>query len=59
MFEAIQSYINSIKSGLLHLTGYRNSQKGRSAKVKDGIISDTKFLGTILVIDTGLDIVLL
>jgi hypothetical protein len=46
MFAALHSDINSLKSGLLHLIGHPNSQKGRSAKVKDGIISKTKFLRT-------------
>jgi hypothetical protein len=43
MFAATHSDINCLKSGHLHLTGQPNSQKGRSAKVKDGIISGTKF----------------
>jgi hypothetical protein len=46
MFAAPHSDINPDKSGLLHLTGQPNSQKGREVKVKDGIISETKFLGT-------------
>jgi hypothetical protein len=37
------------KSGLLHLIGQTNSQKDRRAKVKEGIISKAKFLGTISV----------
>ncbi len=49
MFAAMHSDINSLKPGLHHLIGRPNSQKGRSAKVKDGIISETKFLGTISV----------
>jgi len=49
MFAALHSDINSFKSGLLHLTGQPSSQKDRGAKVKDGIISETKFLGTISV----------
>jgi hypothetical protein len=49
MFAAPHSDINPDKSGLLHLTGQPNSQKGREVKVKDGIISETKFLGTISV----------
>jgi hypothetical protein len=48
MFAAMHSDINSLKSGLLRLIGQTNSQKGRAAKVKDGIISDAKFLGTVL-----------
>jgi hypothetical protein len=47
MFEAMNSDINPLKSGLLHLTGQSNFQKGRSAKVKDGIILETNFFGTI------------
>jgi hypothetical protein len=43
----LHAVFNSLKSGLFHLTGQPNSQQGRSAKVKDGIISETKFLGTI------------
>jgi hypothetical protein len=46
MFAAL---FNSIKSGLLHLTGQPNLPKGRGAKVKDGIISEAKLLGIILV----------
>jgi hypothetical protein len=49
MFATLHSDINSIKSCLFHPTGQPNSQKGRGAKVKDGIISETKFLGTISV----------
>ncbi len=49
MFAALYLDIKSCKSCLLHLTGQPNNQKGRSAKVKDGIISGTKFLGTISV----------
>jgi hypothetical protein len=49
MFAALHSDINSLKSGLLHLTDQPNSQKGRSAKVKDGIISETIFLGAQLI----------
>jgi hypothetical protein len=49
MFAALHSDINSLKSGLLLLTGPPYCQKGRSARVKDGIILDTKFLGTISV----------
>jgi hypothetical protein len=47
MFTAAHLDINSLKSGLLHLTGQSISQKGRSAKVKDRIISETKFIETI------------
>ncbi len=46
MLAALGLDTNSLKSGLLHLVGQPNIQKGRSAKVKDGIISETKFLGT-------------
>jgi hypothetical protein len=38
-----------LRAGLLHITGQPNSQKGRTTKVKDGIISETKFLVTISV----------
>jgi hypothetical protein len=40
IFAEQNSDINSVKSGLLHL-------KGIAAKVKDGIFSETYFLGTI------------
>jgi hypothetical protein len=43
MFAVLHSDINSLKSGLLHLTGQPNSPKCRETKVKDGIISETKF----------------
>jgi hypothetical protein len=46
MFVALHSDMNSLKSELFHLTCQPNSQKGRATKVKDGIISDTKFLRT-------------
>ncbi len=49
MFAALYLDIKSCKSGLLHLTRQPNNPKGRSEKVKDGIISGTKFLGTISV----------
>jgi hypothetical protein len=49
MFEALYSDINSLKSDLLHLTGQPNTPKDRRAKVKDGIISEAKLLGTISV----------
>jgi hypothetical protein len=52
MFAALHSDINSLKFGLLHLTGQLNSPKGRSAKVKEGIILETKFFGTISSIET-------
>jgi hypothetical protein len=39
----------NLRDGLLHLTGQPNSQKRRTTKVKDGIISETKFLATISV----------
>ena len=38
MFVILQD-INSRKSGLLHLTGHPYCKKGRSAKVKNGIIN--------------------
>jgi hypothetical protein len=41
MFAALHSDINSFKSGLLHLTIQPYCKKGRSAKVKDGIINLT------------------
>ncbi len=37
MFMVLHSDINSLKSGLLHLTSQPYCKKGRSAKVKDGI----------------------
>ncbi len=43
MFAAQHSDINSIKSGLLRLTGQPNCQKGRATEVKDGIISEAIF----------------
>jgi hypothetical protein len=46
MFETLHSDINPLKSGLLPLTG---QIKGGAAKVKDGIISVTIFLGTFFV----------
>jgi hypothetical protein len=49
MFALLYLDINSLKSGLFHLTGQPNSQKGRRAKGKDGIISETKLSGTISV----------
>jgi hypothetical protein len=49
MFATLHSDINTHKSDLLHLTVQPNSQKGGTAKVKDGIISETKLLGTISV----------
>jgi hypothetical protein len=39
MFAVLHSDINSLKSGLLHLTGQTYCKKSRSAKVKDGIIN--------------------
>jgi hypothetical protein len=47
MFATLHSMVNSFESGLFHLTGQPNSQKRRAAKVKDGIVSEIKFLGTI------------
>jgi hypothetical protein len=49
MFAVFHSDINCPKSHLFHLTGQANSQNGRSSKVKDGIISENKVLGTITV----------
>jgi hypothetical protein len=40
MFAAMHPDINSLKYGLFYLIGQLNSQKGRAAKVKDGIISE-------------------
>ncbi len=37
LFAAIHSDFNSLKSGLLRLTGQPNSLKGSAAKVKDGV----------------------
>jgi hypothetical protein len=39
MFAVLHTDINSLKSGLLHLTGQPYCKKSRSAKVKDGIIN--------------------
>jgi hypothetical protein len=39
MFAVLHSDINSLKSGLLQLTGQPYCKKTRSAKVKDGIIN--------------------
>jgi hypothetical protein len=39
MFAVLHSDINSLKSGLLHLTGQPYCKNSRSAKVKDGIIN--------------------
>jgi hypothetical protein len=50
MFAVLHSDNNSLKSGLLHLTGQPYCKKSRSAKVKDGIIN--LILKTILLIDT-------
>jgi hypothetical protein len=49
MFAALHSDPNDLKSGLFHLTGQPNSKKHIAAKVKDGIISETKFLRKISV----------
>jgi hypothetical protein len=49
MFAATHSDVNSLKSVLLHLTKTPNYQRGRSAKVKDGTISEEKFRGPISV----------
>ncbi len=50
MFAVLHSDINSLKSGLLHLTGQPYCKKSRSVKVKNGIIN--LFLETISLIDT-------
>ena len=39
MFAVLHSDINSLRSGLLHLTGQPYCKNGRLAKVKDGIIN--------------------
>ncbi len=39
MFAVLHSDINSLNSGLLHLTSQLHCKKGRSAKVKDRIIN--------------------
>jgi hypothetical protein len=49
MFAALHSDINSFKSGLIHLSGQTNFGKARAAQVKDIIISESKFFGTISV----------
>jgi hypothetical protein len=50
IFAALHSDINSLKSGLLHLTRQPYCKKSRSAKVKDGII--TLIFRTNLLINT-------
>jgi hypothetical protein len=48
MFAALHLDINSLKSGLLHLTGQPYCKKSRPAKVKDGnVVLLTRFLGTL------------
>jgi hypothetical protein len=49
MFAVLHSDISSVKYSLRYLTGQPYSPKGRSVKVKDGNISETKFLGTMSV----------
>jgi hypothetical protein len=39
MFAVLHSDINTLESGLLHLSGKPYCKKSRSAKVKDGIIN--------------------
>jgi hypothetical protein len=39
MFAVLNSDINSLKSGLLHLTAQPYCKQSRSEKVKDGIIN--------------------
>jgi hypothetical protein len=46
MSATFHSMFNSLKFGLLHLTGQTNYRKGR-AKVNNGIILGTIFPGTI------------
>ncbi len=53
MFAALHSDINSLNSGLLHLTGMLNFQKGGLTEVKERIILETKFLGTVSYINFG------
>ncbi len=48
MFAALQSVSKSLKSGLFHLTGQLNTQRGR-ATVQDGMILVFKFLVAISV----------
>jgi hypothetical protein len=50
MFTVLNSDINLVKSDLFHLTAAMFNPtrvEGRVAKVKDGIGSETKILGTI------------
>jgi hypothetical protein len=46
LFATLHLDFNSLKSGLLRLTGQPNSQKSRE-KVKDGIIPESISLGTV------------
>jgi hypothetical protein len=39
MFAVLHWDINTLKTGLLHLTSQTYCKKGKSAKVKDGIIN--------------------
>ncbi len=50
--KSMHSDINSNMSGLLHLIDQPNSKKGRAARVKDGIISETIFFWLYQLIDT-------
>ncbi len=50
MFSMLFPDINSLKSGLLHLTVQSNYQMGRKAEDKDGIISEPQFSVTISVV---------
>jgi hypothetical protein len=49
MFATLHSDTNILKSGLVHLSGQTNFGKARAAQVKDRIISESKFFGTISV----------
>jgi hypothetical protein len=52
MFAARHSDINSLKYGLLHLTGQSNSQKGKSAKAKMELFHKLAFWELYQLIDT-------
>jgi hypothetical protein len=49
MFAALHLAINSLQSGPLYLMDQPNLNNGVAAKVKYGIISEAKFVGTISV----------
>jgi len=52
---SLDSNINSLKSGLFYLSSQPNSLKSR-AKIRDGIISVTIFLGLGLDLGLGLEL---